>query len=997
MMRAAWLGHWRPPWPLGRGRRWGDLAWALAALAQGWALGGREGRWPVTDWEGRLPFGPRPLMPVRSWEERPPLGWVALLRHGRPQADPAQPGPKEGPHLRWAWERLLAGDALPLLAFGTVHLDLETRLRWIAVLGAEEEGHLRLPPFLEGLVPPAWHRLPPGWWSGLLGALDPEGRLLPQGRPPRDLEALDPARLQELVLRERPPLPSALRLPDGTWMLDPALRAWGRGQGASPTGLARGRDLRGPDSREAFQRFLKGEPPADLGADWHRAIAEDLAGRIPDPVPARSGLAWLDHVRVRWGAPLPHPTPPGYPPEGCTAHPCADPFAWMALGRTAYLQGDPETARAQFGWAHAHFHRLGALLWQRRAAHNAAVCALLAGDLEAHRQWTALAGPQPPEALALEGLRVDILVGRWSEAREEVRRFVDAHPGDQTPWELQGLLGFVAEDREAMCAALPHLKHTSLFPLLSESLDPTPGFPPILAENAELRLLQTLLAFRGGHCDGDRLFEEAHRCPNRLLRLSVGLEALRKRPETRTPSRLLELETLATRAGAEEARRELAELWPEAAPGGVELCPDGLTALLQAQGPALWLIHGEGEPRLLGHGARPPEALTRLVHREGPRAPVPAEGRVWMSHGLHWEGSRVGAVLLGLEPGAPPEFPRWLPLLAPWAARLGAGTAIPDPAPRGRILTDGSEPMASVLRDLDRVAPTRLPVLLLGPSGSGKELLAQELHARSGRLGRWVPVNCAALAEGLLESELFGHVKGAFTGAVKDRAGALEMASGGTLFLDEVADLSPRLQGLLLRALQEGELQRVGSDRVIHVDLRILAATHKDLEALVARQHFRADLWYRLQGCVLRMPSLHERRHELPALLPELAAQVAQESGLPGPALAPGLGRALARLPWPGNFRELKHALQRAMLRAGAQPLAPGHFPELQEPGAQATSWEAATRSFQRGLLLESLRTHAFRATDTAKALGLTRPALYATAKRLGVDLREAREGREGP
>lgn len=1000
MIRAAWLGHWRSPWPLGRGRRWGDLAWALAALGQAWMLGGREGRWPRGAWEARLPGGPRPRGSTEAWEERPPLDWIALLRHGRSQADPRAPGPREGPHLQWAWSALLAGDPLPLLAFGSVHLDLPTRLRWCALLGAEAPGGaLLLPPFLEGLVPSAWRQLPEGWWSHLLGHLDGEGRLLPEGRPPRALDLLDPRTLEPLIWPgpgAPPPEAGALRLPEGGWMLPPALRAWGRGLGASPEGLSRDRELGGADSREAFRCFLQGGVPPELPADCRRAIEADLAGQIPNPIPPPSGLPWLDHVRVRWGAPLPQPPPPGYPPEGATAHPCADPFAWMALGRTAYLQGDPERARAQFGWAHAHFQRLGAGLWQRRAAYNAAVCTLLAGDLEAHRQWRELAGPRPGEDLQVDALRALIYLGRWAEARQGIQQLVDAHPEDRLPWDLLGLLGFITEDPELMGAAVVHLKPSALFPLLSQSLDPIPGFSPLLSENAELRLLQTLLAFRAGHCGDGALFEEIRRCPNRLLRLAAGLEGLRKVPGARTPERLLELETLATRAGAEEALAELARLWPAPpALGGdlAELQPEGLVTLLQAHGLTAWIVYGEAEPHTLGWGPPPPEALVRLVHREGPRPPVPLDGRVWLSHALTWEGTRVGTVLLGLDPGHPLALPPWLPLLAPWVARLGARRATPEAVPGGALLTDGSEPMASVLRELARVAPSRLPVLLLGPSGSGKELLARELHARSGRPGRWVPVNCAALAEGLLESELFGHVKGAFTGAVRDRAGALENASGGTLFLDEVADLSPRLQSLLLRALQEGEVQRVGSDRVIRVDLRIVAATHKDLEALMARQAFRTDLWYRLQGCVLRMPSLQDRRHELPALLPDLAAQVARDSGLPCPELAPGLGRALARLPWPGNFRELRHALQRAMLRAGQAPLGPSHFPELHQPGAPGTSWETATQAFQKRLLLDSLRTHGFHATDTARALGITRPALYATAKRLGVDLRAGRLG----
>lgn len=168
---------------------------------------------------------------------------------------------------------------------------------------------------------------------------------------------------------------------------------------------------------------------------------------------------------------------------------------------------------------------------------------------------------------------------------------------------------------------------------------------------------------------------------------------------------------------------------------------------------------------------------------------------------------------------------------------------------------------------------------------------------------------------------------------------------------------------------------------------------------MVAAGTFRADLWYRLEGSVLEMPSLAERRHELPWLLPRLAAQVAREGGLPLPELAPGLARSLGRLPWPGNIRELRHALHRAMLRAGREPLAPKHFPELEVPNPEADSWASATRLFQRGLLLESLHAHGHQVAEVARTLGLARPALYATAKRLGIDLAREREspGRSSP
>ena len=347
----------------------------------------------------------------------------------------------------------------------------------------------------------------------------------------------------------------------------------------------------------------------------------------------------------------------------------------------------------------------------------------------------------------------------------------------------------------------------------------------------------------------------------------------------------------------------------------------------------------------------------------------------------------MGAVLLAQRGEAVPAQPLEPLLISPWLARLRARRPAESLADGGLLLTDGSEPMAAVLRELDRVAASDLPVLILGPTGSGKELAARELHLRSGRPGPLVAVNCSAFAEGLLESELFGHTKGAFTGADRDRRGAIETARGGTLFLDEVADLSPRLQSLLLRVLQEHEIRRVGSDHATKVDVRFAAATHRAMEDLAAAGTFRRDLLFRLQGAVLHLPSLSERRHEFPFLLPRLTIRAAQSAKRPIPALAPGLPQALARLPWPGNVRELLHALERAILRCEDGLLKSRHFPELEAPVLQARTWEDATRTFQRRLLLDTLQACGFRVADAAQTLGLARPALYATAKRLGVDL----------
>jgi DNA-binding NtrC family response regulator len=373
--------------------------------------------------------------------------------------------------------------------------------------------------------------------------------------------------------------------------------------------------------------------------------------------------------------------------------------------------------------------------------------------------------------------------------------------------------------------------------------------------------------------------------------------------------------------------------------------------------------------------------------KDGILAPFIHKGWIWQGHPLVWEDAPVGTVLLAQASEAAPAERLEPQLLSPWVARIRLRRPREIPIDPGFLLTDGSEPMASVLRELNRVAGSDLPVLILGPTGSGKELAARELHQRSGRSGNLVAVNCSAFAEGLLESELFEHVKGAFTGAHRDHHGAIDEARGGTLFLDEVADLSPRLQSLLLRVLQEREIRRVGSDHAVKVDVRFAAATHRAVEELAAAGTFRRDLLFRLQGAVLQLPPLSERRHEFSFLIPRLTIRAAQAAKHPVPSLAPGLPKALSRLLWPGNVRELLHALERAILRCEDGLLKPRHFPELAVPALQAHTWEDATRLFQRRLLLDTLRACQFRVAEAAETLGLARPALYATAKRLGVDL----------
>ncbi|BDU71023.1 sigma 54-interacting transcriptional regulator [Mesoterricola silvestris] len=308
--------------------------------------------------------------------------------------------------------------------------------------------------------------------------------------------------------------------------------------------------------------------------------------------------------------------------------------------------------------------------------------------------------------------------------------------------------------------------------------------------------------------------------------------------------------------------------------------------------------------------------------------------------------------------------------------------------PEPELLTDGSEPMGALLRELDLVAPSGLTVLVRGPTGCGKELVVRELHRRSRRPGPLVAVNCAALAEGTLESELFGHVRGAFTGAVRERRGAVASAEGGTLFLDEVGDLTPRVQCMLLRVLQEREVPRVGSDRGARIDVRFAAATNRPLEPMARAGAFREDLLFRLQGTVIRVPPLEQRRHEFPYLVPRLVIRAAQNLGRPAPALERGLTEALASRSWPGNLRQFLHVLEQGLLHSGGEPLGPRHLVPAETGAPPSGGWTEATRAFQRTLLEETLAACGYRAAQAAKVLGMARPSLYATARRLGVNLK---------
>ncbi len=302
--------------------------------------------------------------------------------------------------------------------------------------------------------------------------------------------------------------------------------------------------------------------------------------------------------------------------------------------------------------------------------------------------------------------------------------------------------------------------------------------------------------------------------------------------------------------------------------------------------------------------------------------------------------------------------------------------------------------MKRVFETLRKVAPTDLSVLVRGESGTGKELVAQALHELSPRRERpFVAVNCAAIARELVESELFGHERGSFTGAGARRIGRFEAAHGGTLFLDEIGDMAPATQAKVLRVLQERRFERLGGAQPIEVDVRVVAATHRDLEAEVAAGRFREDLYYRLRVVVVLLPPLRERPEDLPALAARFLAQLADRLGRPPKTLTPGALAALARHAWPGNVRELRNVLEQAAvlserdaLEAGDLRLGPAAPSPPDDPSVSfAEAKRRAVDGFERAYLLRALRAHGGNVSRTAEAIGMVRQSLQQKMRELGL------------
>ena len=298
----------------------------------------------------------------------------------------------------------------------------------------------------------------------------------------------------------------------------------------------------------------------------------------------------------------------------------------------------------------------------------------------------------------------------------------------------------------------------------------------------------------------------------------------------------------------------------------------------------------------------------------------------------------------------------------------------------GAMVTAAPE-MAKVARTIERVAPTNVSVMLLGASGTGKELLARGVHDCSERRrGAFVAINCAAIPETLLESELFGHEKGAFTGAVKTTEGKIELAHGGTLFLDEVGDIPLPLQVKLLRFLQERNIERLGGRKTIPVDTRIVCATHQNLEAMISDGTFREDLFYRLAEMVIKVPTLAERTGDAILLAKYFLARFSDEMNLKVKGFAPDALAAIDNWSWPGNVRELENRVKRAVIMADAKLVSVEDLDLEQagDDGADITlNIKAAREQADRRLIRQALARSEGNISNTAKLLGISRPTLY--------------------
>jgi transcriptional regulator with GAF, ATPase, and Fis domain len=365
----------------------------------------------------------------------------------------------------------------------------------------------------------------------------------------------------------------------------------------------------------------------------------------------------------------------------------------------------------------------------------------------------------------------------------------------------------------------------------------------------------------------------------------------------------------------------------------------------------------------------------------------------------------LGGVCLGRNPGQAPyssaDLETLVFLTRPFAAAIkdgfidrnrGDNTALAsEPNP----LIGKSRAFCAIRTLIDKVKDTTAPVFIYGESGTGKELVARAVHDRGiRRTGPFIALNCGAIPDQLLESELFGHARGAFTGALREKAGLLEEAKGGTFFLDEIGDLSLPLQAKLLRLLQEKEIRRIGETRTRHVDVRFISATNKDLEKEIERRAFRMDLYYRLRILTIEVPPLRERRGDILLLINHFVEKFGREMGRDRTFVSPGALELLVSYSWPGNIRELQNEVQRSLIIAGndrlvrEEHLSPKINPNPQPPAPVSYNYFTAKAEFEKRFLHQALVRFGHNKARTAEQVGLTRQGLFKLLKKHNLDVK---------
>jgi two-component system, NtrC family, response regulator HydG len=381
------------------------------------------------------------------------------------------------------------------------------------------------------------------------------------------------------------------------------------------------------------------------------------------------------------------------------------------------------------------------------------------------------------------------------------------------------------------------------------------------------------------------------------------------------------------------------------------------------------------------------------LHEQDPSTPVVLlTARPTMESTL--EAIRLGAHDVLLKPPPPGRIGEILSSIAGSRRIRPLPTTTPSP---GETIIGSSPEMMMVFRSIARAAASDATVLVTGQSGTGKEMVARALHSGSARARRpFVAINCAAIPENLLESELFGHEKGAFTGAIGRRVGRFERASGGTLFLDEIGDMSMALQSKILRALQEREIERVGGTSAVSIDVRVIAATNRDLVGAVQEGRFREDLYYRIAVVVLHLPPLAERGADIDLLTQHFVAHYAREHGREIRGVAEDVFQILGTHPWPGNVRQLRNAIERAVVMASGDLLLPQHLPpDVFHAAAGARHRDdsmagplCTLEEMERRMIQRALRETGHNLTLAARRLGIHRNTLR--RKLAEHDLRDA-------